>query len=224
MGWVELEGGERLAVGKLICLARNYVEHAKEMGGEVPPKPVFFLKPSTAIIHDEQTILLPPHSLEVHAEAELAVVMGLTGRNIPTNDALDHVLGYAAFQDVTARDLQTAARKEGNPWTVSKGFDTFAPISTVARRDRVRDPQALDVTLTINGRLRQRVHTGAMVFPVRRLIADISEVMTLERGDIIATGTPAGVTALHPGDLLVTEVVGVARLTNRVALDITPRV
>lgn len=217
MGWIETEAGERLAVGKIICLARNYAAHAREMGGDVPPQPVFFLKPPSAIIHDGDTILLPQESKEVHAEAELAAVVGRTGRDIPRDRALDHILGYAAFQDVTARDLQGQARKKGNPWTVSKGFDTFAPVSRVIPRARVPDPQALGIVLTINGQVRQRVNTQDMVFPVHRLVEAISQVMTLEPGDIIATGTPAGVTALHPGDTLVTEVKGLVRLTNRVA-------
>jgi 2-keto-4-pentenoate hydratase/2-oxohepta-3-ene-1,7-dioic acid hydratase in catechol pathway len=216
MTWIQLPGARKLRVGKIICLARNYADHAKEMGGGVPEEPVFFLKPSTAIIHDGEPVRLPRQSRHVQGEAELAVVIGRQAKAGVRGDPLKSILGYAAFQDITARDLQMEARKTGQPWTMCKGFDTFAPVSAVMPAEEVGNPQDLRITLRLNGQIVQDARTADMVFPVTELLAYISSVMTLERGDILATGTPAGVPDLHPGDILETAVERVAAIRNPV--------
>ncbi len=216
MAWVEVEGAGRVRVGKILCLARNYREHVQEVGGEVPETPVVFLKPASSVIHDGEAVLLPSISRDVQAEAELGVLIGRRAREVGEGKALGCVAAYLAFQDITARDLQKEARRTGQPWTLCKGFDTFAPVSRARAAARVPDPQDLEIRLTINGQIRQVSHTRDMVFPVPRIIAYVSAFLTLERGDIIATGTPAGTPQLHPGDLVETEIPGVGRMANPV--------
>jgi 2-keto-4-pentenoate hydratase/2-oxohepta-3-ene-1,7-dioic acid hydratase in catechol pathway len=210
-------GAERVAVGKILCVARNYPLHAAESGADVPAAPVFFLKPATAVIGPGDVILLPRQSRRVEAETELAVVLAAGGRNIPKEAAMDHVLGYAVFFDITARDIQAEAKAKGLPWTLAKGFDTFAPLSEVTPRRDVPDPHDLAIRLRINGVLRQDARTAEMVFRVEDLIAWASAHMTLERGDVLATGTPAGVAEIHPGDVLEGTIEDVGRLVVRVA-------
>jgi 2-keto-4-pentenoate hydratase/2-oxohepta-3-ene-1,7-dioic acid hydratase in catechol pathway len=214
--WLRVDG-RRVRPAKVLAVARNYPEHAKESGGEVPAEPVFFLKPTTALMESGGTILLPPQSKHVELECELAVVLGKGGREVPRDAAMGHVLGYAVVFDITARDLQTDARAKGLPWTVAKGFDTFAPISAVAPADRVADPHALPIRSEVNGEVAQDSNTREMVHKVPDLIASASRIMTLERGDILATGTPAGVREIRDGDILVGTIEGVGRLEARVA-------
>lgn len=183
------------------------------MGNPVPAEPVFFLKPTSALLPGGGTIVLPPQSRRVEVETELAVILEHNGSWIPPETAMAHVAGYAVFFDITARDLQAQARKEGSPWTASKGFDTFAPISTGVAAARVPNPHDLPIRLTVNGTMRQDSNTGRMVFKIPELIAAASRIMTLEKGDIIATGTPAGVWPIVPGDVLEAEIPGVGALT-----------
>jgi len=150
--------GRKMQPHKIICVARKYEDHAKEMGRSVPAEPIFFLKPTTALLPDGGTILLPPESSRVEVETELAVIVGRDGRDIGENPSMRHVAGYAVFFDITARDLQTKARQEGSPWTESKGFDAFAPISRAVRLSRVRDLHRLPIQLRVNGVLRQDSH------------------------------------------------------------------
>ncbi|HVL87127.1 MAG TPA: fumarylacetoacetate hydrolase family protein [Candidatus Thermoplasmatota archaeon] len=217
MGWVRLRGeAHPIPVGKIVCLGQNYAEHAREMGNPNAPEFFFFLKPASAIVHDGEPILIPPGVGRVDHEVELAVVIGSTARNVPVARAMDHVLGYAPLLDVTARELQAQAKKQGRPWTASKGFDTFAPVGTVVPRADVPDPHALAIELRVNDQIRQRGSTSQMVARIPEAIARVSEVMTLERGDILATGTPAGVGPLHPGDLAVARIERVGTLSNPV--------
>lgn len=210
--------GRKTQPHKIICVARNYEDHAKEMGRPVPAEPIFFLKPTTALLPDGGTILLPPESSRVEVETELAVIVGRDGRDIGENPSMSHVAGYAVFFDITARDLQTKARQEGSPWTESKGFDTFAPMSRAVRLSRVRDPHRLPIQLRVNGVLRQDSNTSRMIFRIPRLLSAVSRIMTLERGDIIATGTPAGVWPILPGDILEANISGVGSLRCKVGL------
>ena len=214
--WLRVDG-RRLRPAKILGVARNYASHAKESGAEVPAEPVFFLKPTTALIDPGGTVLLPPQSKRVHLECELAVVLGTGGRDVPRERALELVLGYAVIFDITARDLQEEARAKGLPWTASKGFDTFAPMSAVASAKRVGDPNALAIRSEINGEVAQDSTTREMVHKVPDLIASASRIMTLERGDILATGTPAGVREIRDGDVLVGTIERVGRLEARVA-------
>ena len=204
---------ETLAVGKIVCLLKSYRAHAKEMKSAPSMKPEFFLKPSTAIIHDGMAIILPKESKEVHHEVELAIVIGKRGKDIPSSQALDHILGYAVFIDVTARDLQLKAMADGRPWAIAKGYDTFAPISAVMPKAQVVNPQNLELWLKVNGELRQQSNTKKLLFTLDEIIAYVSSIMTLERGDIIATGTPEGVGQIRAGDRITAGIEQVGDLT-----------
>jgi 2-keto-4-pentenoate hydratase/2-oxohepta-3-ene-1,7-dioic acid hydratase in catechol pathway len=187
---------------KIICLGRNYAEHARELGHEIPKEPVIFLKPPSALIGPDQTIILPRRSNRVDHEVELAVIIGKRGKNIPREKAMDYVLGYTILMDITARDLQAEAKKKGLPWTVAKGFDTFAPIGPRVVDKREINVDDLEIGLKVNGEVRQLSRTSKMIFRIPEIIEYISSIMTLEKGDIIATGTPEGVGALRHGDVL----------------------
>jgi 2-keto-4-pentenoate hydratase/2-oxohepta-3-ene-1,7-dioic acid hydratase in catechol pathway len=200
--------------GKIVCVGRNYVEHAKEQNVDVPEVPLLFLKPPSSIIGADDPILLPPQSQQVEHEAELAVVIGQRGRWIPAERALDFVLGYTIANDVTARDLQ---RRDGQ-WTRGKGFDTFCPLGPWIDTDL--DPADALVTCRVNGELRQMSSTREMVFTVQQLIAYISSVMTLEPGDVILTGTPAGIGRLKEDDVVEVSIDGIGVLRNPVKTDL----
>lgn len=195
---------------KIICIGRNYVAHAKEHDAEVPEVPLLFLKPPSSLIGHGGTIVLPPQSQQVEHEAELVVVMGKHGRWIPPEETLDYVLGYTIGNDVSARDLQ---RRDGQ-WTRAKGFDTFCPVGPWIETEF--DPADAVIECIVNGELRQMASTRDMVFSVRQLIAFASSVMTLEPGDLLFTGTPAGVGALRPGDQVDVRIEGLGILSNRV--------
>lgn len=195
---------------KIICVGRNYVEHAKELGNDVPEVPLLFMKPPSSVISNGETISLPPQSQQIEHEAELAVVIGKRGRWIDPESAKDYILGYTVANDVTARDLQ----KRDGQWTRGKGFDTFCPFGPWIETDF--DPADAVITCTVNGELRQMGSTRDMVFSVRQLIAYISSVMTLEPGDLILTGTPSGVGALKEGDEVVVSIEGLGELRNSV--------
>jgi 2-keto-4-pentenoate hydratase/2-oxohepta-3-ene-1,7-dioic acid hydratase in catechol pathway len=198
---------------KIICVGRNYVAHAKEHEAEVPDVPLLFLKPPSAVIGPEEKILLPPQSEQVEHEAELVVVIRKRGRWIQLEDALDHVLGYTVGNDVTARDLQW----RDNQWARAKGFDTFCPLGPWIETDF--DPADAMITCYVNGEMRQMASTRDMVFSVRQLIAFASTVMTLEPGDILMTGTPAGVGPLEAGDVVEAKIEGIGTLRNPVAVE-----
>src|SRR6266545_4050562 len=195
---------------KIVCVGRNYVEHAKELGNEVPKVPLIFLKPPSSIIPNQGTILLPPQSVQVEHEAELVVVIGKRGRNITTENAKKHIFGYTIGNDVTARDLQNT----DSQWTRAKGFDTFCSFGPWI--DTEFDPADAVVTCRVNGQMRQMASTRDMVFNVGTLIAYIYSIMTLEPGDLIFTGTPAGVGELKHGDEVVVEIEGLGTLKNPV--------
>jgi 2-keto-4-pentenoate hydratase/2-oxohepta-3-ene-1,7-dioic acid hydratase in catechol pathway len=197
--------------GKIICVGRNYAEHAREQNVEVPDIPLLFLKPPSSVIGPGETVVLPPQSRQVEHEGELAVVIGQAGRWIPAEEALKHVLGFTVANDVTARDLQ---RRDGQ-WTRGKGFDTFLPLGPWIETDL--DPSDVLVQTRVNGEMRQMASTREMMFPVEQLIAFISSVMTLEPGDLILTGTPAGIGSLLPGDVVEVTVEGIGSLSNPVA-------
>lgn len=186
------------------------------MKSEYPMEPVLFLKPPSSLIGDGDPILLPRGIGRVDHEAELAVIIGNRGKNVPVKDALDCIAHVAVFNDVTARDLQATAKKKGLPWTISKGIDTFSPISDACPVEDVEDLQDLDIELRVNGVVRQRGSTSEMIFSVAELVAYISRWMTLEEGDIITTGTPEGVGPIQPGDTIEVAIPKVGRLANPV--------
>ncbi|MCY4159907.1 MAG: fumarylacetoacetate hydrolase family protein [Bacteroidetes bacterium] len=193
---------ENLHIGKILCIGRNYAKHAAEMNSSIPKKPMIFLKPPTAIIREPESILLPRMSSDVHHEVELVAMIGQEGRNIPVKTALKHVAAYAIGLDMTARDLQLEAKKKGNPWSICKGFDTFAPLGNLIPAAEVGDPQALTLTLKVNGGVTQDGYTRDMIFSVAQLISYCSQIFTLERGDLLYTGTPEGVGPVGRGDIL----------------------
>jgi 2-keto-4-pentenoate hydratase/2-oxohepta-3-ene-1,7-dioic acid hydratase in catechol pathway len=197
---------------KIVCVGLNYKAHAAEQGKEVPAQPLLFLKAPSALLPPGGTVVLPEDSDEVHYEGELALVIGRRASRVTAATALGHVLGYACLDDVTARDIQ---RRE-KVYTRAKGFDTFCPVGPWLETD-IADPQALDVTLRVNGEVRQHGPTSDMIFPVAEVIAYVSRIMTLEPGDLITTGTPPGVGAIHDGDEVEVEISGIGVLRHGVS-------
>lgn len=199
---------------KIIAIGKNYADHAAEMGGEVPPQPIVFLKPSTSVIGPADRIARPRQSRQVEHEAEVAVVIGRLATDVPAARAKDVILGYTVANDVTARDLQ---RTDGQ-WGRAKGFDTFCPVGPWVETDLdLTAPDAsVEVTCAVNGQVRQRGQTRELVFDVAWLVEYLSSVMTLLPGDLILTGTPAGVGPLVAGDTVTCAVEGIGRLTNGV--------
>jgi 2-keto-4-pentenoate hydratase/2-oxohepta-3-ene-1,7-dioic acid hydratase in catechol pathway len=195
---------------KVICIGRNYVEHAEELGSEIPAEPLMFMKPSTAVIGPEDPIRLPPESKRVDHEGELAVVIGRPCHRVSEEEAPAFILGYTCGNDVTARDLQ---KKDGQ-WTRAKGFDGFCPLGPWVETDL--DLSDLEISARVNGELRQRGRTSDMIFPPPVLVAYVSRVMTLLPGDVILTGTPSGVGPLSEGDRVEVEVEGIGVLANEV--------
>jgi 2-keto-4-pentenoate hydratase/2-oxohepta-3-ene-1,7-dioic acid hydratase in catechol pathway len=206
--------------GKIICIGQNYAEHAAESNAAVSPYPIIFAKYPNALIAGGDPIILPKLSAQVDYEGELAVVIGTRAKNVAEGEALAYVGGYAPFNDVSARDFQARTSQ----WTIGKTFDTFGPMGpTLTTADEVPDPQNLSIRLSIGGEILQSSRTSKMIFPVATLIAYLSSVMTLEPGDIIATGTPDGVGAartpqrfLRPGDTVRVEIEGLDVLENPV--------
>jgi 2-keto-4-pentenoate hydratase/2-oxohepta-3-ene-1,7-dioic acid hydratase in catechol pathway len=192
----------RVDVGTIYCIGRNYSKHIQELENEANAEPVLFLKPAASLCMQGRQIELPAFSGDVHHEAELVLLVGREGRHIPEEQALYHIAGFAVGLDLTARDTQSALREKGLPWTISKGFETAACVSDFLPRQRFENPDALRFTLHVNDELRQEGDTSLMIFPVPRIIAFVSNIVTLQPGDLIFTGTPHGVAAIHPGDVL----------------------
>ncbi|MBV6395235.1 MAG: putative protein YisK [Anaerolineales bacterium] len=195
---------------KIICVGRNYVDHAKELGNEVPKVPLIFLKAPSSVIADGEAVVLPPQSAQVEHEGELVAVIGKRGRSITAESAKEYILGYTIGNDITARDLQ----KTDGQWTRAKGFDTFCPFGPWIDTDF--DPSDALITCRVNGQMRQLSSTRDMLFNIGVLIAYISSVMTLEPGDLVFTGTPAGVGTLKAGDVVEVEIDGLGVLKNPV--------
>ncbi len=209
-----------VAPRKIICVGRNYAQHAAEMGSQVGDIPVIFNKLSNALANPDEDIQIPSISQAVDFEAELVVVIGREGKNIPQDQAMDYVFGYCCGNDVSARDWQKG--KPGGQWLLGKSFDSFAPIGPwIVTKDQV-DPANLDVSLKLNGNLMQRANTSELIFPIDFLIAHLSKFMTLYPGDLLFSGTPEGVGAgrkppvfLKPGDETVVEISGLGELRNQ---------
>lgn len=195
---------------KIVCVGRNYAEHAAELGNEVPSEPLIFLKPPSTIIGPDEAVVYPAISERVDHEGELAVVIGQRCRHLSEEEALEAVFGYTVANDVTARDLQ---RKDGQ-WTRGKGFDTFCPVGPWI--DTQFNPTNRLVRCLVNNEVRQDGNTGLMIYSIARVLAFVTQFMTLEPGDLILTGTPAGVGAVQPGDVMTVEVGGLGSLSNPV--------
>ncbi|MFB3921063.1 MAG: fumarylacetoacetate hydrolase family protein [Terriglobia bacterium] len=206
--------------GKIVCVGRNYAEHARERGAEVPTQPIFFLKSNNTICGPGDAIVLPEHSRQVDYEAELAVVIGKSGRNIPEENAYEHVAGYMILNDVSARDMQSADKQ----WFRGKSCDTFAPTGPwIVTKDEIPDPHQLRISLALNGQTMQDSNTGNMIFRIPYLISYLSRTLTWEPGDILSTGTPEGIGAsrtppvfLKPGDSVSITIEKIGTLINPV--------
>jgi 2-keto-4-pentenoate hydratase/2-oxohepta-3-ene-1,7-dioic acid hydratase in catechol pathway len=199
--------------GKIICVGRNYAAHARELGNEVPQRPLLFFKPPSAVIADGEAIRLPVASQRVDHEAEIALIIGRRAHRLAPDTAMAHVTGIACANDVSARDLQ---QLDGQ-WARAKGFDTFCPLGEIVRDGFAWDD--LEIVGRVNGEVRQHGHVRDLIFGFPVLIAYISAIMTLEPGDVILTGTPEGVGPLAPGDVVQVEIPGVATLSNPVVTD-----
>lgn len=195
---------------KIVCVGRNYAEHAAELGNEVPSEPLIFLKPPSTIIGPDEAVVYPAISERVDHEGELALVIGQRCRHLSEEEAMEAVFGYTVANDVTARDLQ---RKDGQ-WTRGKGFDTFCPVGPWI--DTQFNPTNRLVRCLVNNEVRQDGNTGLMIYSIARVLAFVTQFMTLEPGDLILTGTPAGVGAVQPGDVMTVEVGGLGSLSNPV--------
>ena len=204
-----LEEGPRPS--KIVAVGRNYAEHAKELGNEAPSEPIIFLKPPSALLPHEGTIILPPQSQRVDHECELAIVIGKRARNVKADRWRDFVRGFTCANDVTARDLQ----KKDVQFTRGKSFDTFCPLGPCIETDL--DPADLSLVTRVNGVVKQNGRTSMMIFPCAFIVEFISGVMTLEPGDVILTGTPSGVGPLQSGDTVEVEIEGIGTLRNHVA-------
>jgi len=218
MHTVKISGSKQgYSVGKIVCLGRNYLDHIRELHNEVPEQPVIFCKPGSSLLENGGTVIIPAYSSDCHHELELAVLIGKTGKQITESTALDHVCGYAVALDLTLRDVQSRQKEKGLPWEIAKGFDTSCPLSDFTPADQVADPDNLQLTLRVNGETRQQGNTNMMMRSVARIISEISDFYTLEVGDIILTGTPAGVGPIVSGDLLEGEIAQVGSLRVSVA-------
>ncbi len=198
---------------KIVCVGLNYKDHAEELGMKIPEEPIIFLKPPSSALAHGRAIIYPEQSKRVDYEAELAIVIGKKCKNVSRDEAFDVILGYTIFNDVTARDLQ---RKDGQ-WTRAKSFDTFAPFGPwIVTRDEISNPNKLEIKLWLNGVLKQSSNTKNFIFSIEELVEFISGIMTLEKGDIIATGTPPGVGEMKIGDIVEIEIEKIGRLRNHV--------
>ncbi len=189
-----------LSIGSIYCIGRNYAEHAKELGNEVPKNPLVFLKPVSSVCFHNEAIVIPPQSSNVHHEIELVLAIGKKGKDILQENAREYIAGIGLGIDLTARDIQQKAKEKGHPWTVAKGFDTFAPISDFIAPDKVDSLDNLNIKLEVNGEVRQNGNTKDMIYSCDELIAYLSEYFTLYPGDLIFTGTPKGVSQIKTGD------------------------
>jgi len=216
MTTARLTTGEEFAIGKILCIGRNYVGHIRELGNEAPAAPVIFMKPATAVIGNGDEVIIPSYSDNCHHEAELALLVGRTGKDIPAEEALSFLAGYGVAIDLTLRDVQDELKKKGLPWDIAKGFDTACPLSTFTPAAQVADPQALNISMTVNGELRQNGSTALMIHSAAEIISHLSTIFTLEAGDIILTGTPAGVSRIAAGDRLCAEIPGVGTVATTV--------
>ncbi|SPF81650.1 fumarylacetoacetate hydrolase family protein [Pseudoprimorskyibacter insulae] len=216
---VAIDGSDaRFPVRRIFCVGRNYAEHAREMGHDPDREPPFFFtKPADAIVEDGGTLPYPTKTSNLHYEAELVVAIGKGGAGITQDDALTHVWGYAAGNDLTRRDLQSEAKKMGRPWDMSKGFDQSAVCGALVPAERIGHPAKGAITLHQNGELRQDSDLTELIWSVPELVSYLSDFVELAAGDLIFTGTPAGVGAIAKGDTIVVTVDGIGSVTTTIA-------
>ncbi len=205
---------------RIIALGLNYAAHAAETGKEAPKEPIFFMKASTAVVGPEEPVVCPKGVGRVDHEVELAAIIGKGGRNISRRKAAEHIAGYTVLNDVTARDMQSRDMAASRPWFLSKSFDTFAPMGPcITLPDEIEEPVELGLALRVNGDVRQRSNTRDLIFGIPELISRLSRCLTLEPGDVISTGTPSGISAIKPGDVMEAEVEKIGVLRNPVVAE-----
>lgn len=215
-------------LSKAVCIGRNYADHAKELGNIVPTHPMFFIKPRSSVLQPGTGPILRPKGIELHYELELAVVIEKKLQNcnpntIDSKKALEYIAGYALGLDLTARNLQSQAQIKGNPWSAAKGFDTFLPLSNLITKEKIPDPHNAELKLLINGKVRQNDSTCLMIFKIPHLLAYISNIMTLEPGDVLLTGTPKGVGEIFPGDKLHGELIVNSKIVGELDVEVAER-
>ncbi len=212
-----VEGGEFFPVRRIFCVGQNYAAHAREMGGDPSREPPFFFsKPADALVTGGQDTPYPSLTQNLHHEIELVVALGAGGANIPPAQAENHVYGYAAGLDLTRRDLQAEARKTGKPWDMSKGFDHSAPLGFIRPAEKIGHPKSGRISLNVNGVVKQEGDLADLIWSVPEIIAALSTYVALAPGDLIFTGTPAGVGPLERGDILLGEIEGVGEVRTKI--------
>lgn len=209
-------GADEINIGKIVCVGRNYAEHAKELGNEVPDKPVVFLKPASAIIFSGDEIKYPPFSEEMHHEVELVLLIRSKIKNVTIEEAENAIGGYGVGLDMTLRDVQSKLKSKGHPWTIAKCFDTSAVLSEVVLKDDYYLTLDEEIFLNVNDEVRQRDKLNKMIFKPAELVVYLSSLMTLDEGDLVFTGTPKGVGKVEKGDVIIAGIEGLVELTARV--------
>jgi len=204
---------QQIPIGKIVCIGRNYVKHAKELGNKVPAKPVLFLKPASAVIYSGEDIIHPSFGNDMHHEVELVLLIGAKVKNASFEEAENAITGYGVGLDMTLRDVQSKLKNKGHPWTLAKCFDTSAVISDFVLKEDYKLSLDEKITLSVNGVIKQEDTLASMFFNPAELVEYVSSVMTLEKGDLIFTGTPAGVSKVNRRDKLVGKIVGIAEIT-----------
>lgn len=217
MKQVKIQNSNKLYnVKKIVCVGRNYTEHAKELGNEVPDKPVLFLKPSSSLIFNGDKIVKPSYGEKLHHEVELVLLIGKRIKDAHEEEADQAIVGYGVGLDLTLRDVQDQLKAKGHPWTLAKCFDTSAVVSDFVSSNQYFLTLTEEISLSVNGQVRQKEKLNKMIFPPIQLVQYISSIMTLEEGDLIYTGTPAGVGNLVEGDEIKAEITNVAELKCKV--------
>lgn len=207
---------QRFPIHRIYCVGRNYAEHVREMGGDTEREaPVFFTKPADAVVANDTAIPYPPRTSNFHHEIELVIAIGVGGRGIQKDRALEHVFGYAVGNDLTRRDLQSESKKKGQPWDTSKAFDRSAPLSAIRPASRGHVSKGR-IWLAVNGQVRQESDIAEMIWTVPEIVAELSSLFELKPGDLIFTGTPAGVGALQPGDRIEGGIEGLEDLRHSI--------
>lgn len=214
---VPVAGGGEFPVRRIYCIGRNYAEHVAEMGYDVErSRPFFFSKPADAIVPTGSDVPYPPRTENLHHEIELVVAIGKADRDVAVSDALDHVFGYAVGIDLTRRDLQAESKEKGRPWETAKGFDHSAPISAIHRATDVGHPAAGRIWLAVNGQIRQDAALNALIWSVAESVAELSAFFEIAPGDLLYTGTPAGVGPLEPGDEVTGGIEGIDEISIKI--------
>ncbi|MBI2418282.1 MAG: fumarylacetoacetate hydrolase family protein [Ignavibacteriales bacterium] len=217
MHYISFKGSSKKhQVGKIMCVGRNYAEHAKELGNDVPTFPIIFMKPASNLIHSGEPVIYPPHSHELHHEVELVLFIGSRIKNASIEEAEQAISGYGVGLDMTLRDLQNEYRKEGNPWTLAKCFDTSAVVSDFVLKADASDILQTEISLLVNDVRRQKNILADMIFKPAEVASYISHRMALEPGDLVFTGTPKGVSAVHAGDTLLAAIGDICTLYTRI--------